>query len=93
MEREPGIGRDKPDGSESDWNVADWGSDDALSAYLASLPPCPGIKFIDDDAEEEDREADLDRAAGRLVPHELVAAWIRKLGTPDEEPMPPEWLS
>ena len=34
-------------------------------------------------------EADI--AAGRVVPHEEVAKWLRTWGTPDEKPMPPEW--
>ena len=33
-----------------------------------------------------------DIAAGRVVPHEQVAAWLRTWGTPDERPMPREWL-
>ena len=37
-------------------------------------------------------EADADAAAGRVVPHHLVAEWLRKVGTPDEEPMPDSWL-
>lgn len=36
--------------------------------------------------------ARADAAAGRVVPHEAVAAWLRTWGTPQEAPMPPEWL-
>lgn len=32
-----------------------------------------------------------DIAAGRCVPHEEVAKWLRTWGTPDEKPMPKEW--
>lgn len=40
----------------------------------------------------QDARAEADIAAGRLVPHAEVTAWARKLGTPDEAPMPREWL-
>ncbi len=33
-----------------------------------------------------------DIEAGRVVPHEQVAEWLKTWGTPDEKPMPPEWL-
>ena len=50
--------------------------------------------------EEPDPEAEAasvararaDVAAGRVVPHEQVAAWLKTWGTPDEKPMPREWL-
>lgn len=37
--------------------------------------------------------ADADQAAGRMVDHAEVAAWLGRWGTPDETPMPPEWLA
>jgi len=40
-----------------------------------------------------DARADADIAAGRFVPHELVVEWLRKWGTPEETPIPPEWLA
>jgi len=40
-----------------------------------------------------DARADADIAAGRYVPHELVAEWLKTWATPDEKPMPSEWLS
>lgn len=48
------------------------------------------------DADPEAEEAALKRAeedikAGRTVPHEEVAKWLRTWGTPDEKPMPREW--
>lgn len=85
MERELGIERQDAADAAQD-------RDDDL-AWIAGLPPCPGIGFADDDMEEADRRARADIAAGRGVPHEQVASWIMKLGTPDEEPMPPEWLA
>jgi predicted transcriptional regulator len=39
-----------------------------------------------------DAQADAEIAAGRGIPHEQMKAWARKLGTPDEKPMPREWL-
>lgn len=45
---------------------------------------------------EEEAEADAramaDVAAGHYVEHEKVAAWLRTWGTPDQKPMPREWL-
>jgi predicted transcriptional regulator len=38
---------------------------------------------------ESDRRA---LAAGRGVPHELVAEWLSRWGTPEETPVPAEWL-
>jgi predicted transcriptional regulator len=40
-----------------------------------------------------DARAEADIAAGRLIEHEKVAAWLAKWGTPDETPAPPEWLA
>jgi len=54
----------------------------------------PGI-FEEPDPEAEAAalaRARADVAAGRVVPHEKVAAWLRSWGTRDEKPMPPEWL-
>jgi predicted transcriptional regulator len=50
--------------------------------------------------EEEDEQAEAasiaraeaDIAAGRTVPHSEVRKWLEKWGTPEETPMPPEWL-
>ena len=39
-----------------------------------------------------DARADADIAAGRGVPHEEVVKWLKTWGTPDEKPMPAEWL-
>ncbi len=36
--------------------------------------------------------ARADVAAGRFVPHEKVAEWLKTWGTSHEMPMPPEWL-
>ncbi|MDH4742517.1 antitoxin [Sphingomonas sp. CBMAI 2297] len=40
-----------------------------------------------------DARADADSAAGRIVDHAEVAAWLAKWGTADETPMPPQWLA
>jgi predicted transcriptional regulator len=36
--------------------------------------------------------AEADYCAGRVVPHAQVREWLKKWGTPDECPAPPEWL-
>jgi predicted transcriptional regulator len=35
-----------------------------------------------------DAEAEADFAAGRVVPHAKVVAWLKSWGTPDELPCP-----
>jgi predicted transcriptional regulator len=48
-----------------------------------------------DEAEADrlsDAEADADIAAGRVVDHEEVAAWLATWGKPDEKPAPEEWF-
>ncbi|WP_260599854.1 antitoxin [Sphingomonas endolithica] len=56
------------------------------------------MKHEPDILEERDPEAAAivraraDVAAGRVVPHEKVAAWLKTWGTADEQPMPREWL-
>ena len=50
-----------------------------------------------DEIDAEAEEAALQRAeaqavAGKVVPHEEVAAWLRTWGTPDERPAPPRWF-
>lgn len=48
--------------------------------------------FISAEDAAADAEADADIAAGRVVPHEEVMAWMEKWGTPDEVPAPAEWF-
>jgi predicted transcriptional regulator len=48
-----------------------------------------GLPVNDDD--ESDARALADIAAGRVVSHAEVSAWLATWGTPDEKPMPPEW--
>lgn len=52
--------------------------------------------IFDEDDEEavaaSDARADAEIAAGKGIPHEKVAAWLRTWGTPEEGPPPPEWL-
>jgi predicted transcriptional regulator len=49
-----------------------------------------------DEIAEADAAADAeglaDIAAGRIVPHAEVAAWLETWGTPDEQPPPRSWL-
>ena len=39
-----------------------------------------------------DAEALADIAAGRVVPHAEVEAWLKTWGTPDEQPAPAHWF-
>ncbi|MFZ4607455.1 MAG: antitoxin [Caulobacter sp.] len=57
----------------------------------------PGPEFdlfdeVDEAAEAAaDAEAEADIAAGRLIPHEEVAAWLDTWGTPHFRPAPASW--
>ena len=83
MEREPGIERhDATDAVED--------RDDDL-AWIASLPPCPGIPSTDEEVAAADAEAEADIAAGRVYPHSLVGAWLKTWGGPSYLPFE-EWL-
>jgi hypothetical protein len=78
---------------------SDRADEEARACYIAPavnieprhplLPP-PGMTEDEWDA-LRDAQADADIAAGRGVPHEKVREWARKLGTPEEIPMPREW--
>ncbi|MFT4255191.1 MAG: antitoxin [Caulobacter sp.] len=47
---------------------------------------------LDDEAEAAaDAEGLADMAAGRVVPHEEVAAWLDTWGKPGEQPAPAAW--
>nr|WP_295111149.1 antitoxin [uncultured Caulobacter sp.] len=48
----------------------------------------PFIFETDEEAEAADAEGMADIAAGRVVPHEEVAAWLDTWGTPGELPAP-----
>ena len=49
---------------------------------------------LDPAAEEAaDAEGLADIAAGRVVPHAEVSAWLETWGEPDEKPMPVSWLN
>lgn len=51
--------------------------------------PAPIFEDIDEEAEARAIvEARADVAAGRVVPHEKVAEWLRSWGTPNELPCP-----
>lgn len=48
---------------------------------------------IDQAAENAaDAEGLADADAGRLVPHEEVAAWLDTWGTPESKPAPASWF-
>lgn len=58
------------------------------------MKPDPSLfDAADDEADARaDAEAMADIAAGRIVPHAEVAAWLDTWGTPDETPAPPHWF-
>lgn len=50
------------------------------------------LEDVDDAAEAAaDAEGLADIEAGRVVPHDEVAAWLDTWGTPDEKPPPAAW--
>ena len=53
--------------------------------------PFPKLDPAEDAAADARAEADID--AGRCVDHSKVAEWLKGWGTPDEKPIPPEWLA
>ncbi|CAN5292639.1 antitoxin protein relB-2 [soil metagenome] len=58
------------------------------------MTPEPSIfDQVDDESEATaDAEGLADLAAGRVVPHAEVAAWLETWGTPDEKPAPASWF-
>jgi len=57
------------------------------------MKPEASIYELDDEAEAAaDAERLSDIEAGRVVPHEEVAAWLDTWGTPDERPALTSWL-
>ena len=57
------------------------------------MKPETSIFDPDPDADAEAiRQARDDIAAGRFVPHEEVAKWLRTWGTPQSGPPPEEWF-
>ena len=89
MDRDPGDFEPQSDGAPS----RD-GEDARLDAYIASLPPAPGIKSVDDPFDDEDDIGDLDTAIaeGRAFPHAVVRQWLKTWGQPDCKPFE-EWLA
>ena len=60
--------------------------------YAPCMVPEPSIFETDVEAEEAaDAEGMADIAAGRVVPHEEVSAWLDTWGTPEEKPAPATW--
>ncbi|MCI3133671.1 antitoxin [Phenylobacterium aquaticum] len=58
------------------------------------MKPVPSL-FDEIDAEGDERadaQAMADIAAGRVVPHAEVEAWLETWGTPDETPAPAHWF-
>jgi predicted transcriptional regulator len=58
------------------------------------MKPEPSIfDQVDDESEAAaDAEGLADLAAGRVVPHAEVAAWLETWGTPDEKPALASWF-
>jgi predicted transcriptional regulator len=58
------------------------------------MKPEPSVFDEIDQAAEDaaDAEGLADAEAGRLVPHEEVAAWLETWGTPDFKPAPASWF-
>ena len=58
------------------------------------MKPEPSIFDETDQAAEDaaDAEGVADADAGRLIPHEEVAAWLDTWGTPDSKPAPASWF-
>ncbi len=58
------------------------------------MTPEPSIfDQVDDESEAAaDAEGLADLAAGRVVPHAEVAAWLETWGTSDEKPAPASWF-
>jgi predicted transcriptional regulator len=53
----------------------------------------PSIYKVDEEAEAAaDAEGLADIEAGRVVPHDEVAAWLETWGTPGEKPAPKSWF-
>jgi predicted transcriptional regulator len=48
---------------------------------------------VDDEADElAMQEGEADAEAGRVIPHEEFAEWLKTWGKPGEKPPPPEWF-
>ncbi len=58
-----------------------------------SEPVLSFFDAIDPEAEAAaDAEGLADIQAGRVIPHEEIAAWLDTWGTPDEKPAPKAWF-
>jgi predicted transcriptional regulator len=68
---------------------------EALARYADCMNSERGI-FDNEETPEQttalDAQALASVAAGRFIPHEEVAKWLKTWGTPDFKPMPREWL-
>jgi predicted transcriptional regulator len=45
---------------------------------------------LDEAAADDEAEAEIE--AGRGIDHAEVGKWLKTWGTPEERPIPPEWL-
>lgn len=58
--------------------------------------PTPEPSIFDEPDDEADAraiaEGEADMAAGRVVPHEQVAEWLKTWGTPASRPPPRSWF-
>ena len=90
MDRDPGHFEHRNEGQLS----FDEMSDSEFDAWLSSLPPAPGIKHVDedDDADEDFDDIEAAIADGRAFPHEVVAAWLKTWGQPEQKPFK-DWLA
>jgi hypothetical protein len=66
--------------------------DDALSAWLTSLPPCPGIPSTPTEIAISHDRARADSDAGRVYPHAIVGEWLKTWGKPGRRPFQ-DWLA
>lgn len=63
------------------------------SAKHQAMEHDPFIFDGDPEADEASlRRAEADVAAGRVIPHEEVAKWLRTWGTPESGPPPKSWF-
>jgi len=67
-------------------------SDEEFDAWMATLPPAPGIRHIDDGDDEDDARALADLEEGRVQSHAVVGKWLLTAGKPGWKPFK-DWLA
>jgi len=60
-------------------------TDAAFDAWMEALPPCPGIRSIDEDDAEGEAASLAEFEAGGGVPHAIVAEWLKTWGCEDSQ--------